>query len=190
MTLRGTITTLVALTLATGCQPAKTDVVDPVIYADASYEVPPARMVIGPDAGGDGSASGAGGTSAGSGMGGDSGSSGGGAGAGGAGGGGSGSASSTSCNVSRTDQCMTGDMCLPSVFAEGDDNGGICYKAGTKAYKERCSQHQECAAGLVCSPDSFQGCRYGCDPTAPACPDGGKCTELARYNRTGYCGDP
>ena len=41
---------LAALVLAAGCAPAQTDVQEPVTYADASYEVPPARSVVGLDA--------------------------------------------------------------------------------------------------------------------------------------------
>jgi hypothetical protein len=177
-----------ALALAAACSSA-TDEGGAVASFDATiFEAAPERVVVGLDARGPGS-SGTG-TDPGGGGGGASGAGGGSGGTNGGGGGsGGGSSTTMSCNVARMD-CMTGQMCLPSVFAEKEDTGGICYPAGEKGYMQVCSLHQDCAPGLICSPNGAEGCRYGCDPTAPACPDGGKCVELTRYRHTGYCGPP
>jgi hypothetical protein len=176
---------VVALGLAAACGNGVEDG-GAFAYFDAAFEAAPERLVLGLDAGGPGSPGS--GTDPGSGAGGTGGASGGsGSTSGGGGGGGGGTATNMSCNVARMD-CMTGQMCLPSVFAEKEDTGGICYPAGDKSYMQACALHQNCGPGLVCSPNGDEGCRYGCDPTAPACPDGGKCVELPRYRRTGYCG--
>jgi hypothetical protein len=195
MVQRGLVAALLVLAVTAGCAPATEQEDNKRTPTDATYEVPPSRKVAGLDGGG----SGAGGANAalGSGMGGaggamsgagGSGAGGSGSGAGGAGG--SGAMTTVSCNVSRSGDCPTGQMCLPSTFAEKMDTGGICYPEGKRGYKEGCSQHQDCSAGLVCSPDTKDGCRWGCDPTDGTCPDGGKCVALERYNRTGYCADP
>jgi hypothetical protein len=184
----GTVCALLALAFTTGaCTPVDGEAAG--VVSDATYEAPPPRVVIGLDAGGDGSrvngldpGGGAGG-SAGSGAGGDNGTGAGGDnGAGGAGGG-----AVKSCNVGRT-ECDTGQMCLPSVFAMGADNGGICVPAGKFGYKDVCRLFEECGAGLVCTPGGGGTiCQYGCDPKDGVCQDGGMCTTLARFNRTGYC---
>jgi hypothetical protein len=186
----GTVCALVALAVTIGaCKPVD-DEEGAGVISDATYEAPPPRVVIGLDGGGDGSrvnggldpGGGAGG-SAGTGAGGDNGSGAGGDnGAGGAGGGGT-----KSCNVGRM-ECETGQLCLPSVFAMGMDNGGICVPEGKLGYKQVCRLFEECAAGLVCTPGGGGTiCQYGCDPKDGVCADGGMCITLTKFNRTGYC---
>ena len=185
MTHRWAVMAVMALGLAAACGNGAEDG-SAVGYFDATFEAAPVRVVVGLDAGGGGPPGG--GSDPGSGAGGASGAGGGSGGPNGGGGGSGGDTAPTmSCNVARMD-CMMGQMCLPSVFAEKEDTGGICYPAGDHSYKQACSLHQQCGPGLICSPNGDEGCRYGCDPTAPACPDGGKCVELPRYRHTGYCG--
>jgi hypothetical protein len=192
MAQRGLVAALLALALTAGCAPATEQEDNKGMPTDATYEAPPSRMVAGLDAGG----SGAGGSGAalGSSMGGTgggaSGAGGSGAGSGAGGAGGSGTTAPISCNVSRAGDCPALKVCVPSVLAEKPDTGGICAPQGDSGYKGRCSQYTDCSAGLVCSPDAKDGCRWGCDPTVGTCPDGGKCVALQRYNHTGYCADP
>jgi hypothetical protein len=195
MAQRGLVAALLALALTAACAPATEHEDNTPMPNDATFEAPPSRVVTGLDAGGGDGAGGAG-ANVGSSMGGAGGGAGGAGGSGlgggsGSGAGGAGGAmAAVSCNVSRSTECGSGQMCLPSVFAEKEDTGGICYPEGKRGYKESCSLHQDCSAGLVCSPDTKDGCRWGCDPTVGTCQDGGKCVALTRYKRTGYCADP
>jgi hypothetical protein len=175
------------MALAAGCVRRTDDYGGGASPSDATYEVAPLRMVIGADSGtkpgggtddpGGGSAGGA----SGAGAGGTSGGAGGTSGSGG-------TAEAVSCNVARAD-CQPWQTCLPSVFAKGDDNGGICYPAGPKGLKQSCVKNEDCGNGLICSPYGTEGCRPGCDPAAGGACAEGVCKPMAAFRHTGFCGD-
>jgi hypothetical protein len=177
--LRRTGNLLVAALLLAGCEGIDNEW-NGFVFSDAgaAWEAGAPRTIYDPMPAGTGGASGSAGGNGG-GQGSDPG-------AGGMSGGGS---TPGSCNVGKA-ECPMGQSCYPSVLAEGEENGGVCQEQGKQGYKGRCAVHTDCSAGLICSPESGQGCRWGCDPTKPSCPDGGTCVSLMRYNRTGYCGDP
>ena len=155
-----------AFVVLAGCAPPD-EAWNGYAFGDAGgWEAPPPRSVPGPDPSEDAGTDDGGGTT----------------------GGGTKNAGD-SCAVSKN-ECPAGMSCYPSVFAEGEENGGLCQKVGKSGYKGRCSLHGDCARGLLCSPNGAEGCRWACDPSSPACQDGGMCISLPKYNHTGYCAPP
>ena len=86
------------------------------------------------------------------------------------------------CNVFAS-ACGAGEACDPM----GDGNNGGCVPAGSGAMGGACSADEDCASAFCALLGDGGVCVGLCDRTAPQCPPGESCVELASHAVLGVC---